>query len=114
MMFETSVTLTIKAKGKIDKSDYDKLQPVIQNLIQAQGDINLLLDMTGFKGENLNALKEDLTLGQNLSDKVEKMALVGDKKWEKWTAKLMDSFFSKEAEYFQSADIDKAWTWLGQ
>ena len=114
MMFETSVTLAIKAKGKIDKSDYDKLQPIIQKLIQTPGNIRLLLDMTEFQKEDLDALKDDLTLGQNLSDKVEKIAIVGDKKWEKWTTKLMDSFFAKEAEYFQSADIDKAWTWLGQ
>ena len=45
---------------------------------------------------------------------VEKMAIVGDKKWEKWTSKLMDSFSAKGAEFFKSADIDYAWTWLGQ
>jgi hypothetical protein len=66
------------------------------------------------EGETLDALKKDLTLGQDLSGMVEKMAIVGDKKWEKWTSKLMDSFSAKGAEFFKSADIDYAWTWLGQ
>ena len=113
-MFKTSVTLTIKATRKVTRSDYDQLQPVIQKLVQAQGDIRLLLDMTEFQSENIDALRKDLTLGQDLSGKVERMAIVGGKKWEKWTAKLMDSFFAKDAEFFQSADIDSAWTWLRQ
>jgi hypothetical protein len=114
MMFNTSVTLSIKATGSVTKSDYDQLLPLIQKLVQAQGDIRLLLDLTEFQGENIDALKKDLTLGQDLSGKVEKMAIVGDKKWEKWTTKLMDSFSAKGAEFFKNADIDYAWTWLRQ
>jgi hypothetical protein len=114
MMFTTFVTLAIKATGTVTKSDYDQLQPVVEKLVQAQGDIRLLLDLTDFQGENLDALKKDLTLGQDLSGKVEKMAIVGDAKWEKWTSKLLDSFSAKGAEFFKSADIDYAWTWLCQ
>jgi len=113
-MFETFITLGIKVTGTVTKSDYDQLQPVVKKLVQAQGDIRLLLDLTGFQGENLDALKKDLTLGQDLSGKVEKIAIVGDAKWEKWTTKLMDSFFAKDAEFFKSADMDYAWTWLRQ
>ena len=91
-MFKTSVTLNIKATGTVTKSDYDQLQPLIQKRVEAQGDIRLLLDMTEFQGEELDAMRKDLTLGQDFSGKVEKMAIVGDRKWEKWTAKLMDSF----------------------
>jgi hypothetical protein len=111
-MLKTSVTLSIKATGTVTKSDYDQLQPLIQNLVQAQGNIHLLLDMTEFEGENIDALKKDLTLGQDLSGKVEKMAIVGDQKWEKWMTQLMDSFSAKGAEFFKSADIDYAWAWL--
>jgi len=113
-MFETFITLGIKAIGTLTKSDCAQLQPVIQKLVQAQGDIRLLLDITGYQGENFDVLRKDLTFGQDFSGKVEKMAIVGDMKWVKWTTKLMDSFSAKEAEFFRSTDIDLAWAWLRQ
>jgi hypothetical protein len=58
MMFETFITLGIKVTGTVTKSDYDQLQPVVKKLVQAQGDIRLLLDLTGFQGENLDAFEE--------------------------------------------------------
>jgi hypothetical protein len=113
-MFETSIVQVIKATRQVDKSDYSQLQPVIQKLVQEQGDIRLFLDMTEFQGENIDALRKDLSLGQDFSGKVEKMAIVGNSELKKWTAKLMDSFSAKDAEFFRSADIDFAWTWLRQ
>jgi hypothetical protein len=79
MMFQTFVTLGIKATEQVTKSDFEQLEPVIQKQIQAQGEIDLLLDMTGFQGQDIDAFSEDLTIGQDLSGKVKKMAIVSDK-----------------------------------
>jgi hypothetical protein len=45
-------------------------------------------------------------------EKIQKLAIVGDKTWEKWITHLARPFYAKEAKYFQSADMAKAWSWL--
>jgi hypothetical protein len=40
------------------------------------------------------------------------MAIVGDKRWEKWMASVAKHFYAKDAKYFPSADTAKAWAWL--
>ena len=43
---------------------------------------------------------------------MERIALVGDKSWEKWMAMGCKPFTMAKIEYFDAADIDKAWAWL--
>jgi hypothetical protein len=43
---------------------------------------------------------------------VEKVALVGDRAWEKWMAVICKPFTLAKLEYFDAADIDRAWKWL--
>jgi hypothetical protein len=40
------------------------------------------------------------------------MAIVGDKSWESWMTKLVEPFYSREAQFFHTADITDARSWL--
>ena len=40
------------------------------------------------------------------------MAIVGDKHWEAWITKLAAPFYAKEAQYFHTADMAAAWSWV--
>ena len=44
--------------------------------------------------------------------KVDRIALVGDKRWEEWMAKVCKPFTTAQLRYFDSAQIDAAWAWL--
>ena len=101
-----------KPIGDITKADYDVLVPEVESLVQQEGDIRVLMDMTGFKWEKVEAWGADWKLGRDFHQKISKMAIVGDKTWEKWLAKVAAPFYAVEAKFFHPEETDKAWAWL--
>ena len=51
-----------------------------------------------------------MDFGQQLQGKIDKMAIVGDKKWEHHLTKLAEPLDVKESKFF--ASDDDAWSWL--
>lgn len=103
-----------KAIGTIKPADYDELVPVVQNAINEQGSVRLLLDMEEFKSEAPSAWKADFEFGHEFHKKIEKMAIVGDKHWEKWMTEFCAPFYAVEAKYFHTDNMIAAWDWLGE
>jgi hypothetical protein len=101
-----------RAIGDITREDYDKLTPICEELIEQQGNIRVLIDMKDFKLEEPSAWKADFHFGHEFHNKIEKMAIVGNKRWEAWMTDFCNHFYAKEAKYFKSENIEDAWNWL--
>jgi hypothetical protein len=104
--------LGYKVAGTVTKSDYEVMVPQVEALVEQEGSIKMLLDMTEFKWEKVSAWGSDFKFGREYRQKISKMAIVGDKTWEKWLTKLADPFYAQEAKYFPAAERDAAWSWL--
>ena len=106
----TQTVLGVKVSGTVTKDDYEVLTPAVEAAIDANGSVSLLLDLTGFHWEKVSAWASDLRFAKQYHDKISKMAIVGDKKWERHLASLCSPYYAKEAKFFES-DSD-AWDWL--
>ena len=106
----TQTVLGFKVSGTVTKDDYEVLTPAVEAAIDANGSVSLLLDLTGFHWEKVSAWASDLRFAKQYHDKISKMAIVGDKKWEEHLAGLSSPYYAKEAKFFGS-DGD-AWDWL--
>lgn len=105
--------LGLKIIGNVTKEDFKILMPEMQALVDKEGSISLLLDMTQFKGEDIDAWGADFNFSRKYRGKINKIAIVGDKTWEKWLTKLVEPFYhSAEAKFFYPVDIEAAWKWL--
>ena len=99
--------------GTITPADYDEIVPEIEELVRQEGSIRMLMDMKEFHGATVKAWWSDLKFGHEFHKNIDKMAIVGDKSWEKWLTSLIKPLsYAREARYFHTADIDAAWTWL--
>ena len=101
-----------KAIGEISASDYKELEPEVKALVKKEGNIRLLFDMTEFKWEKVEAWLPDLKFGHEFHNQIEKMAVVGDKTWEKWMTHLAKHTYARDTKFFHSVDTSKAWAWL--
>jgi len=102
-----------KVVGKVTAVDYQQLNPEIQSLVeQYNDDVCLLLDLQEFAGEEVRAWLPDLKFRHSFRDKIDKMAIVGDKRWQKWLTALADPFFADEAKFFPPKETAQAWAWL--
>ena len=61
--------LGFKAIGTITKADYTVLVPEVQALINEEGSISLLLDLTQFKWEDIEAWGADINFGRTYREK---------------------------------------------
>lgn len=108
----TGNVLGIRAIGKIRRTDYDELTPICEDLINKEGKIRMLIDMKDFELEEPSAWGADFHFGHEFHKKIEKMAIVGDKRWEAWMVDFCRHFYAEEAKYFPDYDIEAAWDWL--
>ena len=104
--------LGFKVSGDVVKADYDVMVPAVEAALKTNEMVMVLLDMTGFKWEKAEAWGSDLKFGREFRHKITKMAIVGDKNWEKWLTALVDPFYAKDAKFFHPEESDKAWAWL--
>jgi hypothetical protein len=98
--------------GEVGEADYQTLVPAVQAAIDKNGSINLLLDLDQFKWEKVEAWKSDLDFGEDYKNKIDRIALVGNAKWERYLTKLAQPFYANHTKYFETDD-DDAWDWLG-
>jgi len=104
--------LGFKLSGKLHDEDYKSLVPLVDAAVAGQGKVRLLAWFHDFHGWDLHALWDDIKFATTHCTKVDRIALVGEKKWEEWMAKVCKPFTMATIRYFASADIESAWKWL--
>lgn len=100
------------AIGSITKDDYHVMVPEVEALAKEYGTIHMLIDMSQFKWEKISAWGADLRFGREFRKNIGKLAIVGDKRWEKWLAKLASPFYAHESKFFHTDEMGAAWQWL--
>lgn len=109
---ENDFFLTLKIVGMLTHEDYNKITPMIDNALKGFSDakIKTFIDLTQFEGWELRAAWDDFKLGLRHGSEFEKIAILGNKKWEELMVKVGNWFISGEIKYF--ADENEAISWL--
>ncbi|MBZ0274125.1 STAS/SEC14 domain-containing protein [bacterium] len=102
----------LRISGKLTKQELDEIGERAQALAEAQGKLRLVVIMDDFHGwDSVKAAWEDLKLEGKLNKHVERVAMVGDKDWQRISAKLMTPFTKGEVKYFERTQEGDAWAW---
>jgi hypothetical protein len=104
--------LGFKLSGKLRDEDYKHFVPAVDEAVAKQGKVRLLAQLADFRGWDAHALWDDIKFATKHCFEVERIALVGDSKWEEWMAKVCKPFTMAKVQYFDAKDIDKAWSWV--
>ena len=105
--------LGFKMSGKLHDEDYKTFVPAIDEAGKA-GKVRLLAQFHDFHGWDAHALWDDIKFATTHCTAFDRIALVGDKTWEKWMAKVCKPFTMAKVQYFDASEVDKAWAWLQQ
>ncbi|HVM49641.1 MAG TPA: STAS/SEC14 domain-containing protein [Candidatus Acidoferrum sp.] len=104
--------LGFRMSGKLHDEDYQQFLPLVETAMQANGKVRLLALFQDFHGWDLHAVWDDTKFAARHRSDVERIALVGEKAWEKWMALVCKPFTKAEIRYFDAADVESAWKWL--
>lgn len=104
--------LGFKLSGKLHDEDYKKFVPLVDEAFAKSGKVRLLAQFHDFHGWDLHALWDDIKFSTTHCTKIERIALVGEKAWEKWMASVCKPFTMAKIRYFDAAEFDAARAWL--
>lgn len=106
--------LEVDLSGKLVREDYYLFVPVVEKLVKAHGKVRLLVNMHDFHGWTAGALWEDIKFdAKHLSD-IERIAFVGETKWERDMAIFCKPFTSARIRYFDHDKGNDAQLWLNE
>jgi hypothetical protein len=117
-MIETLQTTSPKVigfrlTGKLHDEDYKSFVPAV-DAVATQGRVRLLAQFEDFHGWDMHAAWEDFKFGMKHYRDFERIAMVGDHKWEAWLATLCKPFTRAKVRYFDASEVEAAWTWIGE
>jgi hypothetical protein len=107
-------TVGFTLSGKLHDEDYQKFVPLVDAEIAREGKVRLLARFHDFHGWDLHALWDDIKFSTTHCTKIDRIALVGEKAWEKWMARVCKPFTRAKIRYFDASEMEAARGWLGE
>lgn len=105
--------VTARLIGKLEPSAYDRANEEIDNVMSRSEHVRLVLDLREFDGwSGLAALGEHLSLVREHRRVPERVAVVGNKAWQKLAEKVMGKFVNAETRFFEADDYARAVDWV--
>src|SRR5262249_13604088 len=107
-------TVGFRMNGKLRDEDYKQFVPLVDAEIAKEGKVNLLAQFHDFQGWEAKALWDDIKFSTTHCTKIKKIALVGEKTWQKWMAMVCKPFTMAKIRYFDVKEIEGARAWLAE
>ncbi len=98
--------------GKLTDADYEQFVPLTERRIKQFGKIGMLIVLKDFGGWDLDAMWDDLKFDIKHFSDIERMAIVGHSKWDKFLSALSRPFTAAEIKYFDEHELTAARQWV--
>lgn len=111
--YTDSQCLKATISGKLDREDYSRFVPLVEDLVDQHGKLDLLVVLHDFHGWTAGALWEDIKFDAKHFNDIGKLAIVGDTDWEAGMAKFCKPFTTAEVRFFPREKLAEAREWTG-
>ncbi len=102
----------LRLSGTLHDDDYKRFVPMMEGILTVVGKVRLFIQLEDFHGWDLHAAWDDFLFRLNHYSDFERIAMVGDRQWEKWMASFFRPFTKAQVKYFDRSEVDAAWKWL--
>jgi len=100
------------ANGKLQQQDIEKVHPIIHAILDKGLKIRWYLEMNNFEGWNIKGLWKDFKMDVAHERDYERIAVVGEKKWQEWAREFMKPFTNANIKYFEISQKEDAKKWI--
>ena len=105
-------SLEIRISGTLSREDYQVFLPRMEELIAKQGKIRMLVWFHNFHGWTAGALWEDIKFDIRHFNHIQRLAIVGENRWERTMAAFCRPFTTANVRYFDARQLDQARQWI--
>jgi hypothetical protein len=104
--------LVVDLTGKLMKEDYEQFGPEVEQAVNKHRKVRMLVRMHDFHGWSAGALWEDVKFDFRHFAHFDRLAFVGDKRWEANMAVFCKPFTTAKIRYFDFTDEAQALNWI--
>lgn len=101
-----------KLCGKLRDEDFKQFVPTMETILTSEGKVRLFVQLEDFHGCDLHAAWDEIKFALEHYSDFERIAVVGDQKWQEWIASFWKPFTKAKVNYFEHSEVDAAWAWL--
>lgn len=106
--------LEVHVSEKMEVDDYKRFVPAFERLCKKHGKLDVLFQMDDFHGWTAGALWEDTKFAMQHFNDIQRLAIVGEKKWQKGMATFSKPFTKATVRYFDHKEAFKARKWFDE
>jgi hypothetical protein len=104
--------VAVQVTGMLVNADYERCVPEFDRLIREHGKLSLLFELSGFHGWEAGALWDEIKLDFRHFADIERIAVVGDKRWEQDMVTCFRPFTKATIRYLDQSNAAEARRWL--
>lgn len=104
--------MEILVSGKLAREDYQHFVPEFERLFNLHGKLRILFEMVDFHGWEAGALWDDLKFEMKHFSDIERVAMVGERRWEKGMSFFCRPFTTAKLRYFDRKHSEEAHQWI--
>jgi hypothetical protein len=110
--YKDTFFLSLKVVGHLTHQDYKIITPMLDSALAQVTNprVDVLIDATELDGWDPRAAWDDFKLGLKHKNEFRRVAIFGNKNWQKFGAKLGNWFVSGEVNYFEN--WQDAYDWI--
>jgi len=106
--------IAFKFTGILRDADYETFTPAVEHVIAEHGSARILGVFEDFHGWTPKAAWDDFKFGIKHYNDIERIAMVGENRFEKWMTLLAKPFTHAQVKYFDIAELSTAWAWIAE
>ena len=110
----TGNILELEVSGKFVASDFQGLESTFQRLVKQYRKVRILFRMRDFHGWEPVAFWDEVKFDLKHFGDIERLAMVGDKQWQKFLGVFGRPFTAAEIRYFDESELPAARVWLAR
>ena len=112
LQMDSPKTIGFKLSGKLHDEDYKSFVPTVETFLAAEGKVRLFVQFEDFHGWHLHAVWDDTKFAFKHYSDFDRIAMVGDRRWEKWMVQVCKPFTKATVRYVDASQVDDARAWL--
>lgn len=103
--------LYLEVIGKLTHEDYGVITPMIESALAGvtEPKMRVFIDGSAMEGWEPRAAWDDLKLSLKHGSEFEKIAVLGNKRWQEYAAKIGSWFIAGDVRYFEDEKSARAW-----
>lgn len=105
--------VVVRVHGKLFGADYARFIPWLEQRVAEQSrPLRFVVHAEDWDGwADLRAAWADLKMDARFAKHVERLAMVGDSRWQEWMTKLSSPLFPTKMRWFDPGEADDAEAW---